>query len=137
MVYGTEAVQTIELEIPSLRVVLESKVPEAEWARARYDELVLLDEKRLSALHNVHTYQQRITRHCNKGVKPRNIKAGDLVLKALRKNVLDPRGKFRPNWAGPYIVESILSGGAVQLQDMNGDEFASLTNLDQLKKYYI
>ena len=37
-----EAVQPIELEIPSLRIVLESKLPEAEWVRARYDALVLL-----------------------------------------------------------------------------------------------
>ena len=125
------------MEVPSLRILLESKVPEAEWVRARYDELTLLDGRRLDALNNVQIYQQRITRHFNKGVKPRNIKEGDLVLKALRKNVLDPRGKFRPNWAGPYIVKNILSGGAVRLIDMNGDEFASLINMDQLKKYYI
>jgi len=137
LVYGTEAVQPVELEIPSLRITLEAKVPEAEWVSARYDELILLDERRLAALSNARVYQQRITRHFNKNVKPRNIKEGDLVLKALRKNVLDPRGKFRPNWAGPYIVKDILSGGAVRLVDMNGDEFASLTNLDQLKKYYI
>ena len=137
LVYGTEAVQPIELEIPSLRVVLESKIPEAEWARARYDSLVLLDEKRLKALSHVQVYQRRIERHFNKHVKERKIKEGDLVLKALRKTVLDPRGKFRPNWAGPYIVKKILSGGAIELTDMDGDNFYNLTNLDQLKKYYI
>ncbi len=49
LVYGTEAVQPIELEVPSLRILLESKVPEAEWVRARYDELTLLDGRRLAA----------------------------------------------------------------------------------------
>ena len=96
LVYGMEAVQPIELEIPSLRIVLESKLPEAEWVRARYDALVLLDEKRLKALSHVQIYQKRIEKNFNKRVKKRNIKEGDLVLKALRKTVLDPRGKFRP-----------------------------------------
>ena len=136
LVYGVEAVQPIELEIPSLRIALESQLDEVDWIRARYDELVLLDEKRLAALHHVQTYQQRMARHFNKKVKTRNIKEGDLVLKALRKNVLDPRGKFRPNWSGPYIVKAILSGGAAQLVDMDGNGFHNLTNLDQLKKFY-
>ena len=132
-----EAVQPIELEIPSLRIVLESKLPEAEWVRARYDALVLLDEKRLKALSHVPIYQKRIERYFNKRVKKRNIKEGDLVLKALRKTVVDPRRKFSPNWAGPYIVKKILTGGAVELVDINGDAFYNLTNLDQLKKYYV
>ena len=77
-----------------------------------------------------------MARHFNKKVKSRNNKEGDQVLKALRKNVLDLRGKFRPNWSGPYIVKSILSGGAAQLVDMDGNGFHNLTNLDQLKKFY-
>ena len=40
----------IEIEIKSLRVVMEVKTPESEWARKRYDHLVSLDEKRMSAL---------------------------------------------------------------------------------------
>ena len=137
LVYGMEAVQPIELEIPSLRIVLESKLPEADWVQARYDELVLLDERRLRALHHVQVYQKRIARQFNKRVKPRNIKEGDFVLKEVRAPTTDPRGKFRPNWTGPYFVKTILPGGAVQLADIDGAEFANLTNLDQLKKYYI
>ena len=60
-----------------------------------------------------------------------------MILKALRTTVIDPRGKFRPNWARPYIVKKILPGGAVELVDINGDAFYNLTNLDQLKKYYV
>ena len=77
-----------------------------------------------------------MARHFNKKVKIRNIKVGDLVLKAFRKNVLDLRGKFRPYWSGPYIVKTILSGSAAKLTDMDGNEFSNMTNLDQLKKYY-
>ena len=63
MVYGIVAVQPNELEIPSLQIVLESKLPEAKWVWARYDALVLLDEKRLKALSHVQIYQKRIERH--------------------------------------------------------------------------
>ena len=84
-----DAVQPVELEVPSLRIALESHIDEVEWARARYEELVLLDERRLAALHHVQGYQKRMARHFNKKVKPRDIKEGDLALKALRKNVLD------------------------------------------------
>ena len=137
LVYGMEAVQLIELEIPSLRIVLERKIPEAAWVQARYDELVMLDEHRLQAAHHVQVYQRRVARYFNKRVRTRNIKEGELVLKALRKSIMDPRGKFKPNWAGPYIVKKILSGGAVELTDIDGTEFRSLTNLDQLKKFYV
>ena len=50
LVYGSEAVLPIETEIKSLRIVMEVKTPENEWARKRYDHLVSLDEKRMDAL---------------------------------------------------------------------------------------
>ena len=36
LVYGIEAVLPIEVEIPSLRVLIETKLKEAEWVRVRY-----------------------------------------------------------------------------------------------------
>ncbi|XP_074278119.1 uncharacterized protein LOC141601720 [Silene latifolia] len=117
LVYGMEAVQPIELEVPSLRILLESQVPEVDWVQARYDSLVLLDERRLNALYQVQLYQKRIERNFNKKVKPRKIKEGDLVLKSVRALLpVDLRGKFKPNWAGPYLVKRILTGGAEMLQ---------------------
>ena len=50
LVYGTEAVLPIEVEIPSLRVLIEVKPEEAEWVQARYDQLNLIEEKRLKTL---------------------------------------------------------------------------------------
>ena len=50
LVYGCEAVLPIEIEIKSLRVIMEAKTPESEWAQKRYDNLVSLDEKRMDAL---------------------------------------------------------------------------------------
>ncbi|XP_074303270.1 uncharacterized protein LOC141637726 [Silene latifolia] len=93
-----------------LRILLESQVPEAEWVQARYDSLVLLDERRLNALYHVHPIEKRIERAFNKKVKPRGINEGDLVLKSVRALLpVDPRGKFKPNWPGPYLVKKILT----------------------------
>ena len=54
--YGYEAVLPIETKINSLRVVMEAKTPESEWARKRYDYLVSLDEKRMDALFHTQIY---------------------------------------------------------------------------------
>ena len=50
LVYGMEAVLPIEVEIPSLRILMEAKLEEAEWVQARYDQLNLIEENRLKAL---------------------------------------------------------------------------------------
>ncbi|KAI8530325.1 hypothetical protein RHMOL_Rhmol11G0048400 [Rhododendron molle] len=59
-----------------------------------------------------------------------------MVLKEIRAPIYNPRGKFQPKWSGPYIIKTILSGGATQLIDLDGNEFSTLFNLDQLKHYY-
>jgi hypothetical protein len=53
LVYGMEAVLTAEIEAESLRIILESQIPEAEWVKARYEQLILTNEKRLKALYHV------------------------------------------------------------------------------------
>ena len=116
--------------------MLESQVPEVDWLRERYEQLILLEENRSNALSTVQMNHARIQRAFNAKVKLRNIKIGDIVLKSPRAPSVDPRGKFKPNWAGPYVVTKILSGGAVKLSDLDEQPFENPTNLDQLKKYY-
>ena len=45
-----EAVLPIEMGDRSLRTVLESEIPEVDWLQDRYDQLHMLDEKRLKSL---------------------------------------------------------------------------------------
>ena len=103
----------------------------------RYDHLVSLDEKRMDTLFHTQIYQRRIARAFNKKVKPGKIKAGDMVLKQSRVIVFDTRGKFRPNWEGPYLVKIVLPKGAVRISDLEENEFTEPVNLDSLKKYYL
>ena len=71
LVYGMEAVLLIEIEIPSLRVLMEAKLEEAEWVQARYEHLNLIEEKRLKALCHGQLYQKRMMRAHDKKVHPR------------------------------------------------------------------
>ncbi|KAL7207890.1 hypothetical protein ACSBR1_029774 [Camellia fascicularis] len=107
-----EAILPIKIEVPSLRVMAECQIAEADWQ------------------------QSKIASDFNKKVKSRNLKEGDLVQKHNRAPIHDPRGKFRPNWIGPYIIKTIWSGGAIILMDLDGLEFSQPINIDKLKEYY-
>ena len=47
ILYGTEAVIPAKIEIPSLRIIQEAELSNAEWVRKRIDQLTLIDEKRM------------------------------------------------------------------------------------------
>ncbi|XP_059306380.1 uncharacterized protein LOC132057793 [Lycium ferocissimum] len=67
--YGTEAVMSAEVEIPSLRIIQEAELDNAEWVQSRYDQLALIDEKRMVAVCHVQLYRPRMARAFNKRVK--------------------------------------------------------------------
>ena len=121
LVYGMEAVLPIEIEMGSLRVTLEHQISKAEWVQSRLDQLSLLDERRLRVVDHIQAYQRKIARSFKKRVKPRPLQRGDLVLRVLRGLVTDPRGKFRPNWSGPYIIRELTLEGAAWLMDLDGN----------------
>ncbi|XP_075095095.1 uncharacterized protein LOC142173410 [Nicotiana tabacum] len=50
LVYGTEAVIPAEIEIPSLRIIVEAGIEDTEWVKSRLEQLNLIDEKRLAAV---------------------------------------------------------------------------------------
>ena len=77
-----------------------------------------------------------MTRAFRKRVRPREFQKGDLVLKVLRGLINDPRGKFRPNWSGPYVIRDLTQEGAAWLTDLDGNQFTEPVNVDQLKRFY-
>ena len=72
----------------------------------------------------------------DKKIWPRQFQKGELVLKRILQNRQDPRGKWSPNWEGPYVVKKAFSGGALILTEMDGKEFPDPINADIVKKYY-
>ncbi|XP_070010252.1 uncharacterized protein [Nicotiana sylvestris] len=48
LVYGTEAVILAEVEIPSLRIIVEAKIEDSEWVKTHLEQLTLIDKKRMA-----------------------------------------------------------------------------------------
>ena len=65
---------------------MEAKLEEAEWVQARYDQLNLIEEKRLKALCHGQLYQKRMMRAHDKKVRPCQFRERDLVLKKILPN---------------------------------------------------
>ena len=92
----------------------------------------MIDEKKARAQFHAQGYQKRIARAFNKNVKPRNLKEGDLVLKVLRDETFDPRGKMKPRWFGSFIIKKIMLGDAIRITDLDGNEMIRPIIMDRL-----
>ncbi|RDY13956.1 hypothetical protein CR513_01047, partial [Mucuna pruriens] len=136
LVYGTEAVLPIEVEIPSLRVLAEAELDETEWVQQRFDQLNLIEEKRLTALCHDQLYQKRVKRAFDKKVKPRVFQKGDMVLKKVLPNIKDPRGKWAPNYEGPYVVKQAFSRGVLILTNADGQDLKYPINANSVRIFY-
>ena len=69
MLYGIEAIPPTEMGARSLRIVLESEIFEADWLQSSYDQLCMLDEKRLKALYHIQGCQRRLRKTFDKKVR--------------------------------------------------------------------
>ena len=54
----------------------------------------------------------------------------------IRSFNADSKGKWTPNFEGPYVVNKVFSGGALILETINGEEFPRPMNVDAVKKYF-
>ncbi|XP_070022678.1 uncharacterized protein [Nicotiana sylvestris] len=137
LVYGTEAVIPTEVEIPSLRIIQEAKLSDAEWIRSCYEQLALIDGKRMSAVCHSQLYHNRISRAFNKRVRPSQFTLRQLVLKQIFPYQDKAKGKFSPKWQGPCLVHRVLIGGILILAEMDGKVWPKPINLDVVKRYYV
>ena len=136
LVFGVEAVLPLEIEIQSLRIALQNKMPVNESTKLRLDELDAMDEKRLAAHQSLELYQAQMTKAYDKMVRPRTFRKGDLVLMPKRPILGRHFGpKFSANWEGP-LVGQVYEGGAYLLVDYQGNNVTSPINGRYLKRYY-
>ena len=104
-VYGMEVVLPFEVEVLSLRILAESGLEESEWAQTRFDQLNLIEGKRLAAMSHGRLYQSRVKNAFDKKVCPCKFSEGDIVLKKVSQAQKDHRGKWAPNYEGPFVVK--------------------------------
>jgi hypothetical protein len=138
LVYGSEAVLPLEVQLPSLRVAIQDELTKDEQVHLRFQELDALEEERLYALQNLELYRQNMVRAYDKLVKHRVFRKGELVLVLRRPIVVThkTKGKFEPKWEGPYAIEQVYDGGAYQLVDSQGSRPMPPINGRFLKKYF-
>ena len=98
-----EAVLPIEVEIPSLRVLKEVELEEAEWIQARYEQLNLIEEKRMKAIFHGQLYQKRMMRAHDKKIRSRQFQEGELVLKWILQNRQDLVENGHPTGKDPML----------------------------------
>ena len=81
-------------------------------------------------------YQRRVKNAFDKKVSSCKFNEGDLVLKKVSQALKDNRGKWAPNYEGPFIVQKAFFGGALVLANMDDEELPSPMNADIVKRYY-
>ena len=84
-------------------------------------------------------FHQRIEKDRQKSwhdrhIKKKHFQQGDLVLMYDSKFMKHP-GKLQMHWLGPYLINSITSGGAVKLHHLVGAMLPKLVNGSRLKPY--
>jgi len=131
-----EDVLPFEVEVPSLRILAESGLKKSEWVQARFDQLNLLEGKRLATMSHGRLYQKRVKNAFDKMVCMRQFNEGDLVLNKVSQALKDNRGKWALNYEGPFVVKRAFFGGALVLTNMDVEELPSTVNSDVVKRYY-
>ncbi|PHT91792.1 hypothetical protein T459_06905 [Capsicum annuum] len=78
-----------------------------------------------------------MARAYNKKVCPRNFEAGQLVLRRILPHQIEAKGKFFPNWQGPFIVKKVLPNRALYLTAIEGKMAEMPINADVVKRSYV
>ncbi|MCO5564881.1 hypothetical protein L7F22_018549 [Adiantum nelumboides] len=135
LVYGQEALQPIELNIPTIKLTGRHEQSNDEAWIDRLLNLVELEWKREAAYHCYEKKALQLKDKLNEGIKDKQIKEKSLVLRY--NNALDNRfdAKFERRWEGPFIVKKAFTGGYYQLMDLNGKEHPRKVNGYRLKPY--
>uniref|UniRef100_A0A2N9F359 Uncharacterized protein n=1 Tax=Fagus sylvatica TaxID=28930 RepID=A0A2N9F359_FAGSY len=134
MTFGSEAVVPVEIGLTTFRTSAYDGQENEEQLRLNLD---LIDEVRETAEARMKRYQEKMARHYNSRVKPRQLSIGDLVLRKVTLATRNPsEGKLGPNWEGPYKVIEVRRPGTYHLEDMNGRRLPHPWNAEHLRRYY-
>lgn len=136
LVYGIEAILPIEIEIPSLRIAIEARLP---VSKSIWDRVLMLEglseARRLSAQH-IETDQRRKKLAFDKCHKNRTLTPGTMVMLQDGKKLEFP-GKFDAIWLGPYWIMEAYPNNTVQLATLDGTYFPTRTNGERCKVYHV
>ena len=135
LIHGVEAVTPIECEILSLKINIHV-LPNMTELEERLVHSEHLGEQRRDALTTNQAHKNRVKTQYDKSVKPRVFSEGELVLLWDQDKEPLGAGKFKAMWLGPYVMSKVLSKGAYELVDFDGNKLPEPRNGLYLKKYY-
>ena len=69
LVYGTKAFIPAEVKIPSLKIIQENELNNAEWVCKHIDQLTLIKENKIFVVCHGQLYQQRMIHAFHKRVR--------------------------------------------------------------------
>ena len=127
LTYGMEAVIPTEIGLPTIR----TDTPESGNTKSIIKELYMSDELWEAVAILITSYQRHLANSYNKRVKPRAFRPGDMVLRKVFENTVDP-----PNWEGPYVVMRVRETGSYAINKMDGTPVPRIWNAMHLRRYY-
>ena len=107
---------------------------DTDTVQERLAQLLALEEDRFIAGFHQKVQKAREKAWHDRHVKNNIFQIGDLVLLYDSKfvNFLE---KFKMHWLGPYQIQQVTDGGAIQLSKLNGELLPTFINGSRLKLY--
>ena len=99
----------------------------------RQDNLDALEEEHDVAKARSAFYQQQARRYQSRGVRTETYNIGELVLRLPEKK----KGKLKPKWEGPFIIDKVLTRGAYSLRNASDNRLEpNPWNAARLRRFY-
>jgi len=137
LTFGHDAELPVEILLQSTRTQRQFKFPTNHYLNMMLDELVDLDEERLTTLEVLAKQKERVAKAYNKKVKSKLFVQEDLVWKVIlpldKKNRI--LGKWSPSWEGQWQILRVFSNIAYEIEELNDDQRIFRINGKYLKKY--
>ncbi|XP_070005467.1 uncharacterized protein [Nicotiana sylvestris] len=147
LVYGTEAGIPTEVEIPSLRIIQEAELDDAEWVRSRYEKLALIDGKRMNSVCHVllNAYFNNMTclwtpcqdPKSNFEIMNQELDCNEDKFKEIKQRVATVKGKLASYWKDPFVVTRVLQKRALYRGNIKGNIPVTIVNANATKKYFV
>ena len=107
-----------EIYLPSLRIAQLTEMTDIDTVEERLAQLLALEEDRFIAGFHQKVQKARVKAWHDRHIKSKTLQIEDLVLLYDSKFLKFP-GKFKMHWLGPYQIQQVTEGGAVQLSKLN------------------
>nr|GEY10910.1 hypothetical protein [Tanacetum cinerariifolium] len=134
LTYGSEAVITAEIGIPTYRTLMIREGYNEEEMRLNLD---LLQERREAVAIREAKYKTKMKQYCNRKVRPAGFRLGDFVFRRNKASRVEDQGKLGPKWEGPYRVVEAYENGSYKLQTLEDKEIPLTWYAINLRKCYM